>query len=29
MHLKTDNKMEFYEKMFNEFCKNEGIARHC
>ncbi|KAJ4703769.1 Retrovirus-related Pol polyprotein from transposon TNT 1-94 [Melia azedarach] len=26
--LRTDNGMEFYWSEFDEFCKNEGIARH-
>ena len=27
--LRTDNGLEFCSGEFNEFCKNEGIARHC
>ncbi|KAH0725013.1 hypothetical protein KY284_000878 [Solanum tuberosum] len=27
--LRTDNVLEFCNDEFNEFCKNEGIARHC
>ncbi|XP_027171701.1 uncharacterized protein LOC113771304 [Coffea eugenioides] len=26
--LRTDNDMKFYEREFDEFCKNEGIVRH-
>ncbi|KAJ4721544.1 Retrovirus-related Pol polyprotein from transposon TNT 1-94 [Melia azedarach] len=26
--LRTDNGLEFYRSEFDEFCKNEGIARH-
>ena len=27
-HLRINNDKEFYEKEFNEFCKNEGIVRY-